>query len=646
MDKEGKGKEFMKKLEPEDILDQKYLSQPSLASKGDYLTFCVSIAAEDKTCYEKNIFLFNTSTNSLEQITLNGKAMQHTWFNNMLYYTEKGENRMTSIVSFDPRNHERKVNYEIDKEIELLHIVTERSCIVAVEEQTKERDESNAIYHEVLDEVPFWFNGKGFTNGLRRSLYMLDLDTGYMERISPEGMQVYECCFSAEENKLFYFGKDYKEVLPLTDEVYMFDFENKENQVLLPKERLRVNHIACGKHDLILCGTDMQQYGIHENPQFYKIDINGKIKKLSNVDLDISHMIATDCAPFGGCTFACINETVYFVVTERDGTALYSMDMNGECKKITDFVGSIDSFAVNDSHLFAICLKDYKLQELYEITDFAIEQKTFINETYSKERPTYIPERFSFVNDAGIEIDGYVIKPNGYSENKKFPMILDVHGGPKGVYGEVYYYEMQLWADMGYFVIYCNPRGSAGRGIDFANIWGQYGTIDYNDIMTFVDKAVERYPNIDQEKLFVTGGSYGGFMTNWIIGHTDKFKAAASQRSISNWLSDFCMSDISFQYAEYDHQCTPWTDPDKLWFHSPIKYADKVKTPLLLIHSDLDMHCCIADALQMLTALKYHKVECRMCMFHGENHNLSTSGRPLNRIKRLEEITNWFENHQ
>ncbi len=131
-------------------------------------------------------------------------------------------------------------------------------------------------------------------------------------------------------------------------------------------------------------------------------------------------------------------------------------------------------------------------------------------------------------------------------------------------------------------------------------------------------------------------------MTNWIIGHTAKFKAAAAQRSISNWLSDFCLSDISFQEAEHDHLCTPWSDPEKLWFHSPIKYADRVKTPLLLIHSDLDVHCCMVDALQMLTALKYHGTECRLCLFHGENHNLSRSGMPKNRFTRLREISAWF----
>ncbi|MBR3260978.1 MAG: S9 family peptidase, partial [Firmicutes bacterium] len=219
------------------------------------------------------------------------------------------------------------------------------------------------------------------------------------------------------------------------------------------------------------------------------------------------------------------------------------------------------------------------------------------------------------------------------------------HGGPKTVYGEVFYHEMQYWAGKGYFVIFCNPTGSDGRG-DFMNIMGKYGTVDYEDIMAFCDAALEAWPAMDKDNFFETGGSYGGFMTNWIIGHTDRFRACASQRSISNWFSMYGVSDIGVSFTGDQCLSDPWNDPEKLWFHSPMKYADKAKTPTLFIHSFEDYRCPIDQGYQMFTSLIAHGVEAKMVTFRGENHELSRSGKPAHRLKRLKEITEWFEVHR
>ena len=204
---------------------------------------------------------------------------------------------------------------------------------------------------------------------------------------------------------------------------------------------------------------------------------------------------------------------------------------------------------------------------------------------------------------------------------------------------------MQGCANVGYFVFVRNPRGGDGRGNEFADIRGRYGKEDYSDLMKFTDVVLKKYPQIDVNKVGVTGGSYGGFMTNWIIGHTDRFAAAASQRSISNWISMAYISDIGYYFAEDQVASTPWTDMDLMWEQSPLKYADKVKTPTLFIHSDEDYRCPIAEGWQMFSALKYHGVEARLCMFKGENHELSRGGKPLHRQRRLDEITDWFEKY-
>jgi dipeptidyl aminopeptidase/acylaminoacyl peptidase len=196
-------------------------------------------------------------------------------------------------------------------------------------------------------------------------------------------------------------------------------------------------------------------------------------------------------------------------------------------------------------------------------------------------------------------------------------------------------------------MVYTNPRGSSGRGNDFANLQGKYGTIDYDDLMAVMDSAIEKYSFVDADRLGVTGGSYGGFMTNWMIGHTDRFKAAVSLRSIANWTSKFNTTDIGYYFNKDAMGTDPWEDggADKLWWHSPLKYADKVSTPTLFIHSEEDYRCWLAEGLQMFTALRYHGVDSRLVMFREENHELSRSGKPKHRLRRLQEMLAWFDRY-
>lgn len=243
------------------------------------------------------------------------------------------------------------------------------------------------------------------------------------------------------------------------------------------------------------------------------------------------------------------------------------------------------------------------------------------------------------------EVHGFILKPMDFEAGKKYPVIFDIHGGPKTVYGPVFYHEMQYWASRGYFVIFCNPTGSDGRGA-FMDIRGKYGTVDFDDLMAFCDEALAKYPEMDADNLFETGGSYGGFMTNWIIGHTDRFRACVSQRSISNWTSFYGVSDIGPDFSEDQCGSTIWPDVEKFWWHSPMKYADKVKTPTLFLHSLEDYRCPVDQGYQMYSALIAHGVESRLVLFRGENHELSRSGKPKHRIRRLNEITGWFEQHK
>ena len=281
-------------------------------------------------------------------------------------------------------------------------------------------------------------------------------------------------------------------------------------------------------------------------------------------------------------------------------------------------------------------LWDMKPQELYDETGRRV---THFNDAMLRGKYVAQPDPLN-LTAGDHEVHGFILKPMDFEAGKKYPVIFDIHGGPKTVYGPVFYHEMQYWASSGYFVIFCNPTGSDGRGA-FMDIRGKYGTVDFDDLMAFCDAALAKYPEMDADNLFETGGSYGGFMTNWIIGHTDRFRACASQRSISNWTSFYGVSDIGPDFSEDQCGSTIWPDVEKFWWHSPMKYADKVKTPTLFLHSLEDYRCPVDQGYQMYSALIAHGVESR-----GENHELSRSGKPKHRIRRLNEITGWFEQHK
>src|SRR5699024_6408696 len=219
-------------------------------------------------------------------------------------------------------------------------------------------------------------------------------------------------------------------------------------------------------------------------------------------------------------------EYLYFVTTEGDSSFINRIDDKGRIDKITRKKGSIDGLDVYEENILFIGLRSLKLQELYLLEKDEV-QLTSFNDWVMKDRTLSIPEKLTFKTEEEVLIEGWVMKPTDFKPGETYPAILNIHGGPKTAYGEVFFHEMQYWANEGYVVFFCNPRGSDGRGNKFADIRGKYGTIDYEDIMMFTDLVLEKYPFIDRERIGVTGGSYGGFMTNWIIGHTKRFKAAA-----------------------------------------------------------------------------------------------------------------------
>jgi len=244
----------------------------------------------------------------------------------------------------------------------------------------------------------------------------------------------------------------------------------------------------------------------------------------------------------------------------------------------------------------------------------------------------------------GFKLQGWLVTPPKFNRKRKYPALLEIHGGPRAQYGFTFFHEMLFLASKGYVVFYTNPRGGSGRGETFADtITGGWGEIDYYDCMSAAD-YLQNLPYVNKNRLGVTGGSYGGYMTNWIVGHTDRFKAAVTQRSVVNLESFFGSSDVGYDlYREFDGP--PWKNLENYRKCSPLTYAGNIKTPLLIIHSEQDLRCGIEQAEQLFVTLKMMRKKVEFVRFPGEPHGLSRHGRPDRRVARLEWIAKWFDRY-
>lgn len=342
------------------------------------------------------------------------------------------------------------------------------------------------------------------------------------------------------------------------------------------------------------------------------------------------------------------NRRFYMVIQDGVASALYALDLDSEkLQKLYAPRASIEGLALAGDRLILAQMDFTHPTEVYLYTPGKTRaiQLTHYNDAVVQKFGFHEPEVFTFKASDGQEITGFVLFPKGRKPSR-IPAVLEIHGGPRTTYGYSFIFEFHFLAHHGYAVMFTNPRGSAGFGLDYANaVTRHYGERDYQDLMEFVDAALKRFKNLDPQRLGVTGGSYGGFMTNWIVGHTDRFKAAVTQRSISNFLSFWGTSDIGWLFAKVEVGGLPWDNLEEFWKRSPIAYAPNIKTPLLIIHSEEDYRCPVEQADQLFVALKVLGKTVRYVRFEGESHELSRSGKPLNREKRLQEIKDWFDRY-
>lgn len=653
----------MKDVTMRDLMDIRFVSEPALSPDGAHTAYVVSCQSYDDNDYKSCIHLIDNAIGKSRQLTYAGKESAFIWLDSdtLLFSAERGKDDKpeeyqdkTCFYALSISGGEARKLFEIDKKVNAIRALGgDKYAFTATidlnapapdMDKTLRADEKD--YH-VLEEVPFWANGASFISRLRNTLFIYDASSNKSERISDEFFSVGG--FDCDAARIAYWGTEYRDRISLMGLARIYDVESRATRELVERDAFSVGSVLLTRSGALLELSTLKPWGSGQLHDLYRFDSKtGELRLAKRLDMSIGHNVLFDCAYGGGRTMKAIGDDAYFIAQREYRAELYRLSAGDELTRFAAFDGCMLAFDTDGSFTAFAGSPANGLSEIYAVRGGAASPMTSLNAEFLESRYVARARHIPFTNSDGVRIDGWALEPQGFDASdasRRYPAVLEIHGGPRCAYGEVFYHEMQALVGSGYFVFFCNPRGSDGYGEEFADLRGKYGKIDYQDLMEFTDHVLRLYPQIDPARLGASGGSYGGFMCNWIEGHTDRFAAIASQRSVSNWVSDFGSSEIGVTFDSNEMGADPWTDMLKMWDQSPLKYACNARTPILFIHSMCDYNCTLDQGLEMFTAMKYFGVPSRMCLFEGENHSLSRSGKPRHRLRRLSEIIGWFDRY-
>jgi dipeptidyl aminopeptidase/acylaminoacyl peptidase len=341
------------------------------------------------------------------------------------------------------------------------------------------------------------------------------------------------------------------------------------------------------------------------------------------------------------------DEQLYFVTPDEGAVVLRRVDWSGTAVETVVREGGITGFSVGDDAVAYAQSEWNHRGDVFVATADGTERLTNVNADFLDDRDIQEPEELRFSGGDGDEIQGWVLTPPDFDPDETYPLAVEVHGGPHAMWttSGTMWHEFQLLAARGYVVFWCNPRGSTGYGEDFAAaIERNWGEVTMSDVMAGVDLVCER-DHVDEGDLHLTGGSFGGFMTGWMVGHTDRFDSAVPQRGVYDQLGFYGSTDWAFKLVEGDYDTTPNEEPLFLWEQSPAGHVDQVTTPTLVIHADRDFRVPVNNAELFHRLLHKHGVDTRLVRYPRDGHELSRSGEPAHVVDRLERIVRWFDGY-
>lgn len=662
----------------EDLNHIHYVQDPQISPDEKTIAFIKVTPDPNEKSYKQNIWIYAVDTGKISQLTRGGKDNQPRWSPDgaqLAFVSRRGDKPQiyilptsglggearalttiangaqhpdwspdgTQIAFLSPMRESERIDEENPEEVE-------EPAIDKLEEQyRKERkteEEKNYWDPRPMWRIPYR-RGTAFVDERYNQVYIIKVDESLEgDDTKPRRLTNVNADHDAPrwspDGKIIYTSRTFD---PEGDEpwrmnnIYSIDVEQTESKrwiddtynMYLPIPSPDGKWVACVRR--VIGVTDIPN-------RLLVMSTDGSDARIVNETYD------REIADFAWSP----DSKLAFTLTSQGTTLPYLYDPEDDTsQKLHDGVYDVEKLAIGNNNMLAMTVSTPKNpQELYILDkNQNFREVTMFNHDWLDEVIVQDVHELRFQSPHG-DVQGWYILPVGYEEGKKYPLALNIHGGPHATWGfstKTMWHEWQFHAARGYAVFYCNPHGSAGYGKDFMRkLHSAWGSVAMDDIMAGVDAFLE-LGIADENRMAITGGSYGGYMTAWIIGHTDRFKSAVSQRGVYNIASFYGTSDIPVLMSnEFDAE--PWDDYEKYWEHSPLKYASNIKTPLLLIHAEYDFRVPIEQAEQLFAWVRRSTdTPIHMLRYPREGHELSRSGEPIHRISRLNEMVDWFDKY-
>jgi dipeptidyl aminopeptidase/acylaminoacyl peptidase len=650
-----------KNIRIEDLYSLKFLRELALSPDGKKIVYTIEWLDKKKNEYFSNLYVVTADGKSRHYIRGNKKIHNPKWSPDgtkiSFLMTEKKEQHIWVIPADGGEAYSlTKVKGSFGKYVwssDNAHIVCEFTERKEDKERIPEKDKPPLYYH--VKEMWYKLDGRGMLPAEKAHIWKVNVRSGKMTQLTHGEHGDHQPSVSPDGKWIVFYSNRNKNWLEkfLYIDLYIIDVNGKkERKITTPAGPKGAPVFSPDGQMIAYIGRqNPEQWAGWYNDYVWIVPVKGgKAVNISkSFDRTFSSLVIDDLGNYAQSypIFSKDSRFVYVAATDYGNSYVYGIDVKH--RKVVKVIGEnevVYAFDHDGADTFAIASSiSTDSGNLHMISGRTRRQLIDLNKTYRQSHRIAKPEEFWFRGDKGDKIQGWVLKPPSFNKHKKYPLVVQIHGGPHAAYGNSLFHEFQVLAAHGYIVFYSNPHGSIGYGEKFARaLHNRWGIPDSKDILKAVRSLMKRN-YIDGKRMAVMGGSYGGFMTNWLIGHTNIFKAAVTMRSVVNLLS-FFSSDFGFglskEFVGY------WWEKRNFQFYwnmSPLKYVTKIKTPLLIIHSEQDHRCPISQGEELFVALKLLKRDVEMVRFPLEPHGLSRHGSPRRREKRLQFILEYVDRY-
>lgn len=650
-----------------DIFRLYNIDEIAIDSSGKFVAFSAMQPLESTDGYQSQVYVLNRDTGSVNAWTLQGQfSYAPKWSPDGRYlgFLTRRDHKLDQLYLLPTSGGEARVMTDFSNGIsdfqwspdgqwivlcapsgEPATSVTSATLVTPVTTEISATPSGHKPSARVIDTLKYKFNGRGFIYHRQRHLYLLQVDGGQLAPLTDGDADNRDPVWSPDGERIAFVSSRHAERdFDLGSDIFIIARNGGPiRQVTETRGSVESPKWSPDGHWIAYVGTD-RLTSMPSHHRIWKVQPEGgrQILLSGNFDRTVVSGRGIVWSPEADRIWACFEDEGRVSLLQVN---VATQQVEGD----RDDLSQVGSFDLSPDGTWAARVRSTPTQPPEVFTGQlgqALVQSTHFHDQWCREVQFRAMEPFSAESSDGTLVPCWIMRPADFVEGMRYPGMLKIHGGPYAQFGYGFNHELQLWCASGYAVFFSNPRGSSGYSEEWARVLGRNrGITDYQDVMACTDSAVKQFPFIDPERLVVTGGSYGGYMTSWIIGHTHRFRVACSEAAPNNLYSMSGTSDLAGANHRLVYGFSAQENPAFYYERSPISYTYEMETPLLIIHGENDLRVSIEQAEQLFVALKLQRKEVKFVRFPGENHGLPRNGSPSHRIERFAYMLSWFETH-